>query len=193
MTPRKRDIIYQLPLILGLIALWMLLWGEFSVVSFIGGVLVAIVVGVVFYLPRVQLAGRFNLWYSFTALVVFFYHVFIASISVALQSLWLGHYPKNAIVKIPLRSRDDMVMTLTAEAISLVPGTVVVEQDRVNGVLYLHALNVKDLAGVEKVRQNSWDQERRLILALGPHSDVQLIRQEDRERATARRERKGLR
>ncbi|MGB3413139.1 MAG: Na+/H+ antiporter subunit E [Microbacteriaceae bacterium] len=179
MSQQKINFWYQLPLMAGLVLLWMLLWGDFSILSFLGGALIAVIVGIVFYLPRVQLAGRFNLWYFLVLGVVFFADVFIASFQVAFQAIWFGHQPKNAIVKVQMRSQDDMIMTLTAEAISLVPGTIVVEQDRNNGILYLHALNVGDLAGVEKVRRASLAQERRIILALGPQAELEMVRAED--------------
>ena len=49
----------------------------------------------------------------------------------------------NSIIAVQLLTRSDLVTTLTAEAISVVPGTVVVDIDRERGLLYLHALGTR--------------------------------------------------
>lgn len=173
----------QLPLVAGLILLWMLLWGEFTLNSLIFGTIVSFFVVVVFYLPRVGLSGKINPSRTVIAAAVFAYDVVHASIKVVVLSMRFGYQPQNAIVKVQLRSRDDLLMMLTAEAISLVPATIVVEQDRNNGILYLHALDVKNMEGIERVRRESLAQERRLILALGSDHDKALIHAEDREKS----------
>src|SRR4051794_38685078 len=55
--------IHELPLMVGLVVLWSMLWGEFSPLSVISGVVVAVVVMRLFYLPPVDLGGHFNLWH----------------------------------------------------------------------------------------------------------------------------------
>ncbi len=54
-----------------LIALWMLLWGQFTVVAFVTGLIAAIIVTRVFRLPPVELSGRVNLWYGLVFVVEF--------------------------------------------------------------------------------------------------------------------------
>ena len=51
----------QLPFFLWLIALWMLLWGQFTVLAAVTGLVVALFVTRVFRLPPVELSGRVNL------------------------------------------------------------------------------------------------------------------------------------
>jgi multicomponent Na+:H+ antiporter subunit E len=66
-------------------------------------------------------------------------------------------------------------MTLVAEAISLVPGSLVVEADRERSILYLHALAVEDAAGVADVRSNVLVVEARLARVLGSPDDLRRI------------------
>ena len=66
----------QLPFFVWLIALWMLLWGQFTVLAFVTGLVVAVFVTRVFRLPPVELSGRVNLWYGL---------VFVAEFLVALR------------------------------------------------------------------------------------------------------------
>ena len=61
----------QLPFFVWLVALWMLLWGQFTVVAFVTGVIAAVAVTRVFRLPPVELSGRVNLWYG----LIFVAHV----------------------------------------------------------------------------------------------------------------------
>jgi hypothetical protein len=56
--------LHELPLLVGLVLLWTMLWHEVSLLSVVSGIVVAVVVMRVFYLPPVELAGRFNVWYA---------------------------------------------------------------------------------------------------------------------------------
>ena len=49
--------LHELPLLLGLLLTWMLLWREFSWLSLVSGVVVSIIAMRLFYLPPVILAG----------------------------------------------------------------------------------------------------------------------------------------
>ena len=52
----------------------------------------------------------------------------------------LGSVPRSSIVRVQLRSRSDLYLTQTAELVSLVPGTIVLEVHRATSTLYLHCL-----------------------------------------------------
>jgi len=166
----------QLPLAVLLVPLWMLLWGSVSWLSFLSGVVVAVLVGAVFYLPPVELSGRFNPFWGLVFLGRFLADLVVASGQVA----WLALRPRalrgSAVVAAPLTTRSDFVMTLTAIALSLVPGSLVVEVDRGHSILYLHAIDVTDGAGVERVRARVRSVERGIIRAVGPRQDLEAIR-----------------
>ena len=57
---RRAALLNQLPLWLGLVLLWMLLWGSFSWLNLVTGAVLASLVSIVFYLPAVQLSGRLD-------------------------------------------------------------------------------------------------------------------------------------
>ena len=75
--------LHELPLLLGLLLTWMLLWREFSWLSLVSGVVVSIVAMRLFYLPPVILAGRFNVWWALRYLGYFLWHLTLASVQVA--------------------------------------------------------------------------------------------------------------
>jgi multicomponent Na+:H+ antiporter subunit E len=67
-------------------------------------------------------------------------------------------------------------MTWTAESISVVPGSIVIDVDREESVLYVHALGVHNDDDIEKVRGEILGTERRLAYAVGSHEDVERVR-----------------
>lgn len=162
----------QLPLLVALIALWMLLWGTASWLSFVSGIVVAVAVTRSFYLPPVELSGRFNPFWFLLFFVRFCGQLVVASFQVAFLAIRPKPLNKSSVVAVDLVTRSDFVMTLTALAISLIPGSVVVEVDRGRSILYLHALGVHDQAGVDALRREVLSVERALVRALGSREDM---------------------
>ncbi|GAA0958834.1 Na+/H+ antiporter subunit E [Frigoribacterium faeni] len=170
-----RSFARQIPLLVGLVVLWMCLWNQFTVLAFVTGVAVAVLVTRVFFLPPVELSGRFNVWFALVFLGHFLVDLVRASVQVAWQAVRPRGVDSNAIVAVQLHTRSDFIMTLVAEAISLVPGSLVVEADRERSILYLHALAVDDAAGVESVRSGVLVVEKRLAKVLGSGDDLRRI------------------
>lgn len=162
----------HLPLLVVLVTLWMFLWRELSWFSLLSGVVVALLVTRAFYLPPVELSGRFNPFWLLVFLGKFASELVAASFLVALQAFYPRGIQHNAVVEVKLRTRSDFVLTLTSVVVSLIPGSVVVEIDRYRSVLFLHSLGVADQAGIDKVRAGVLGVERRLILAFGSRDDV---------------------
>lgn len=175
-TPReKRWLLWQqLPLLIALVLLWMLLWGTVSLLSVGSGIIVAVVVTRLFYLPAVELSGRFNPFWFAVFLARFFVELVVASFQVAL--LAFGRRLRgNAVVAVELETRSDFIMTLTAITISLIPGSLVVEVDRSASILYLHAINVQRANDAADLRARVREVERRLVRALGSRDDVERL------------------
>ncbi|GAA2233762.1 Na+/H+ antiporter subunit E [Herbiconiux moechotypicola] len=161
---------------LGLVLLWMLLWGEFSVLNLLVGIGFALLVSATFYLPAVRLSGRFNPWRALVFLVRLLADIVVASLQIAWVAVNPRYTPSNAIIVVQLRSRSDLVMTFTAEAVSLVPGSIVLDLDREQGTLALHALDVHSADELPRLKREVLATERRIILAAGSHDDVERLR-----------------
>lgn len=166
----------QLPLLIALVVLWMVLWGQFTALSLVTGVIVAIVVTRVFYLPPVELSGRINPWYLLVFLSHFFLDVAVASFQVAFQAVWPKPVPHSSVIGIQLCTRSDLIMTLDAIAMSLVPGSLVVEADRERSTLYLHTFATESLEDVEAMRRKVLVVEARIVRAIGSKADLERIR-----------------
>lgn len=185
MSPETRrsvlhDIWLQLPFLAWLVVLWVLLWNQFTVLSFVTGLVVAVFVTRVFRLPTIELSGRINLWYGALFVVQFLYAVLIGAISVTLQVFDFRHQPGVAIIAVPLRYADDLIMTHVSVTSSLIPGSLVVETDRHRRILYLHIMGVRTVAKAHAQRDGVLRWEKRIVRALGSPAQYRALKEDER-------------
>ena len=159
----------------GLTVIWVLLWGRPTWINVAGGLLVATVILTVFPLPQVAMAGRIHPAGVFRLVTRFVADLVVASVQVALLAFRFGHVPRSAIIAVRLRAPSDLNLTLTAEALSLVPGSLIVEVDRAEGVLYVHVLGMRHRDEAERFRQGVLDLEARIVHAFGSAAERRQI------------------
>lgn len=180
--PRGRTLVQQLVLIVFLVLLWVMLWEAVTVVSIVSGVVLAVLVTRVFYLPPVVLSGRFNVWHSIVFVAWFLWSVTKASIHVA----WLAIRPATtgagSVIACDLITSSDLLLTLVADTASLIPGSIIIEADRAQGILYLHILDCDSPEDIRVAKAQVDDIERLLIRALGSPRDLAALRLEERNR-----------
>lgn len=157
------------PAVVVLTVLWLLLWGDVTPLLVIGGVLVSLLAVKVFPFPPAMWQGTFRPW-SFVLLVArFAYDLVVASMQVSWTAVRPRRPPPSAIIAVQLHTRSELLMSLTAELISLVPGSLLIELDAEDGTLWLHVLDgSQDLARAEA---KALAQERRVIAALGSRAE----------------------
>ena len=166
----------QLPFFFWLIALWMLLWGQFTVVAFVTGLVVAVFVTSVFRLPPVELSGRLNLWYGLVFVVTFFGALVRGSLLVAWQVIDPWKRVGSAVIAVQLRTDDDLIMTHTGVTASLIPGSLIVEADRDRRILYLHVLGPRTDADIASQKRAVLGWEARIVRAVGSREQLAVIR-----------------
>lgn len=176
----------QLPFFFWLVALWMLLWGQFTWLAFFTGIAVAIFVTRIFRLPPVDLSGRVNLWWGAVFIATFFVALVRGSLLVAWQVLDPRKQPVSSIIAVPLRTDDDLIMTHTAVTASLIPGSLIVEADRTRRILYLHVIGASTPEEVEAQRKAILGWEARIVRAVGSRAQLAVI-----DEATVRSPRQG--
>ncbi|GAA0607171.1 Na+/H+ antiporter subunit E [Sporichthya brevicatena] len=165
---RSRFGLLQWPMLLWLTAVWMLLWGQLSLLTALGGLAVAVVASIVFPLPPVRLNLRVRPLALVRLVTKFFTDVVVSSIQVARVVLRPRQRPlRNAIVEVNLKTPSEFVLTVVAEMTCLIPGSLVVEARRSTHTLFLHVLDVGDAEGAERFRQSVLAQEDRVVRALG--------------------------
>lgn len=182
---RRQAVWRQLPLLLLLVVLWVFLWEHVDVLTITTGVVLAVVATRFLYLPPVLLSGRFNPWRGLLLGLRMIFDVAVASVQVAVRSVWPTWRPRSAIIAVQLLTRSDLITTLTAEAITIVPGTIVIDIDRERGLLYVHVLDVRDETEVEIDREKVLRTEERIVLAMGTRAQAASVRAARRSRAAA--------
>ena len=176
----------QWPLLVALVVLWMLLWGSVSWLNLATGLVLAIAVTRALYLPPVELSGRFNPFWFALFLIRFLGALIVASFQVAFLALTPGAGRNNSVIAVDLRTRSDFIMTLTAVALSLIPGSFVLEIEREQSLLYLHVLgSVRKNTGISredqiivanaKVHARVLGLERQIVRALGSAADLKMV------------------
>jgi multicomponent Na+:H+ antiporter subunit E len=153
--------------LLWLTAVWVALWGDISVANIVSGAALATVISLVFPLPPVRMRLRIRPLPLLWLVARFLFDVVVASAQVSWKVLTLREPPRNAVIEVNLRTPSDFVLTVVGELTSLVPGSVVVEARRSSHTLFLHVLDARDEAGVERMREATYALERRVVLAFG--------------------------
>jgi multicomponent Na+:H+ antiporter subunit E len=168
---------HQLPLLAWLVLVWMLLWGTWSWANLISGTVLAVAVTVVLPLPPVVGGTRVNP----VGLLVFLGHFVVDLVFSAAQVAWQtirpGGIRRSAIIQVQMRTDSDLLLTIVAESLTLVPGSVVIDMDRERRRLALHVLHVRDLADVERRRAAVLAEEERVVRAFGSAAEIAALRQ----------------
>ncbi len=175
---KAQGVISRLPVVVVLTIVWALLWGGFTPLLLVGGALVALLVTTVFPFPPVVWKGRFRPWHTLLLLGRFFADLLIASVQVAWIAIRPTSPPPSAVIRVDMVTRSEFVLTITAELISLVPGSLLIELDGERGCIWLHILDASTPDKVEGARAKALAQERRVIAALGSDSDLVACRPE---------------
>jgi multicomponent Na+:H+ antiporter subunit E len=163
-----RERVQPFPL-LWLTVVWTALWRDVSVGNVLAGALLGAFVLVLFPLPRLVVDLRVRPAAFVVLLARFLADVVRASLQVAWRAVGPGTVPPGSIVTVQLRSRDELFQTVTAQLVSLVPGSVVVELDSPRGLLSVHAFAAGTPAEVALARANVLAQEDRVLRALAGH------------------------
>jgi multicomponent Na+:H+ antiporter subunit E len=163
---------HQLPLLAWLVFVWILLWGTWSWANLISGVTVALVVMLLLPLPPVVGGTRVRPG----PLVMFVGHFLVDLVVSGAQVAWRALGPsgvqQGAIVRVQLRADSDLLLTVVAETLSLVPGSLVLDLDREERLIAVHLLHVDDLADVERQKADVLAIEERIVRAFGTAEDL---------------------
>jgi multicomponent Na+:H+ antiporter subunit E len=163
---------HQVPLVVWLVVVWMLLWGTWSWANLLSGLLIALTVLALLPLPHVVGGARVRPAPLLAFLGHFVVDLFVSGAEVAWQALRPQGVRRTAIVQVQLRVDSDLLLTMVAEATSLVPGSLVLDLDREQRVMTLHLLPVRDLDDVARKKAGVLVVEERLARAFGSAEDV---------------------
>jgi multicomponent Na+:H+ antiporter subunit E len=170
-APHRRRRVLQPRAVATIALVWVLLWDRVTWGNVVNGVLVGLLVTYAFPLPSIEFQGRLRPH----RVLLLIAHFLIDLVGASWQVMRLAfgrRIPRNAVIEVQLRSRSDFYLTLTAELVALVPGSVVVDARRSTSVLYLHLLDVERQGGIEAQRAHVLAVERRVVRALGSREEI---------------------
>ncbi len=179
--PAATRLRHQVPLMAWLVLVWMLLWGTWSWANLLSGLVVALVLLVLLPLPHVVGSTRLRPLPALVLLGHFAVDLVVSAAEIAWTALRPGGPVRAAIVQVQLRVDSDLLLTMVAEAVSLVPGSLVLDLDREQRVMTLHVLPARDRADVERKKAHVLVVERRLVRAFGSAEDLAALEQDERD------------
>ena len=162
---------HRLPPVLWLVLVWNLLWGTWSWANLLSGLVVALLVTRLLPLPPEAGGLRFRPWPALVYAVRFVADLVVSCVQVVALAFRPGR-PRGAIITVQARTDNDLLLTILAETVSLIPGSIVLELDRDRQVLGLHVLDARDAAGVEAQKQRVLAEEERIVRAFGGPEDL---------------------
>jgi multicomponent Na+:H+ antiporter subunit E len=177
-TTFGRGVLGRLPVVVALTVVWVLLWGNVGPFTVLGGVLAALLVMTVFPFPPVTWNGRFRPLPALRLVATFVVDLLVASAQVAWIAVRPAAPPPSAVIRVQMATRSELLLTITAELISLVPGSLLIELDSRRGLIWLHLLDGSTPDTIERARRKALEQERRVIAALGSDPEVVACRQD---------------
>jgi multicomponent Na+:H+ antiporter subunit E len=167
--PRLR---HQLPLLVWLVVVWILLWGTWSWANVLSGAAVALAVTLLLPLPPVAGGPRVRPLPLIRFVGHFLGDLVVSGAQVAWRAIGPGGVRQGAIVRVQLRADSDLLLTVVAETISLVPGSLVLDLDREERLISVHLLHVRDREDVERQKRDVLATEDRIVRAFGTAADI---------------------
>ena len=155
---------YLLTLVL-LVLVWMALWGSASLIVILIGLVVSAVILLLFPLPTMVFRFGVHPWRTLVLVGRFLWDVVVASIQVG----WLALRPRSPqpeVTTVRLAGDSDLIEALTGLAVSLVPGSLIVDADAETRTLTIHVLDADKQTDAEFAAQ-VLAQEDRIRRALG--------------------------
>lgn len=150
--------------VLWLTFMWVLLMGEISWGNLVAGLGLGTIIVLALPLPPIPRSGNRVHWLKLAAFMVeWFWDLLAASAKVAWLSLRRAPQPKNAILRVPMRLSNELVLYLATCAYNLQPGGTVTDIDLANREWTIHILDANTEADIAREIANVQKLERQMI------------------------------
>ncbi len=155
---------FHISFFLGLTLMWTLLMGEISWANTFGGAAIALVVMLALPLPATPTRGIRIHWGRLALFgLIWLRDLAIASVKVGWLAIRPQEPPKTAILTVPMRVSNDLVLAFATAAYNLQPGGSVSDIDIANRTWTIHVLDADDEDDVRREIDNVLTLERRMI------------------------------
>ena len=148
-----------------LATVWVALWGQISAANVLAGVLVGAVIMVVLPLPGIPVRGHFRILPLLQLAAVSIYYAIESSLQLAWFALRPGPPPVSGVLRVYFGFKSDLVLVLCTNLLNLIPGTMVLEINREQCVVYVHVIDASSEKAVTTFYRTIRRIERLLIAA----------------------------
>ena len=152
---------------LWLLLVWIAVFSSVQPLVLLSGVVLGVLIQIIFPLPLQRRLWHVRIGAFLILALRFVWDLIVAGAQVS----WLvvtGKQHEDGIVRCPTLSGNPVYMTILAAMSSMIPGTIVVKVEPFEKVMYLHVLDLKAHGGVQGVKKEVEDQEKRILLGLTP-------------------------
>ncbi|ASU83135.1 Na+/H+ antiporter subunit E [Nocardiopsis gilva YIM 90087] len=170
--PRWRRILGRLPTVAWLTVMWTLLWGDASPGTVLAGAGVATVCYSVAKLPHIPVRLGFRPLRVLRLIGHFVSDLILSSAHVAFRVLWRPREANGAIVAVPMRTDSDLLLAMVSGGLSLITGSLVIELNRDQGVIYVHGMPIGTPEEAERLRRRVRRTEELFVRAFGTADDI---------------------
>ncbi|CAM3671923.1 Na+/H+ antiporter subunit E [Nocardiopsis rhodophaea] len=170
--PRWRRILGRLPTVAWLTVMWMLLWGDASPGTALAGIGVAMICYSVAKLPHIPVRLSFRPLSVLRLVGHFVFDLIVSSVHVASRVLWRPREANGAIVAVPVRTDSDLLLAMVSGGLSLITGSLVIELNRDEGVIFVHGMPIGTPDDAERLRRRVRRTEELFVRAFGTADDI---------------------
>lgn len=167
---------FSLVTTIGLVLIWMMLWGELTLGAALWGLIIALLIQALFPLPKVPELQFFRPIGFLRLVAVTFWGLVVSSFQVAAKVLAFWRPTQNAIIRVALRSDSMFITAITAELITLVPGSVAI--DAGERWVLVHVFDASTPERVERARASVRRTEATALRAFGTAADRALLEED---------------
>lgn len=137
---------------------WAILFGEFTWLTMLSGLVVGyFILGILQPLTGVQSSYFKRVWYWIKLVVLFHYELVVSSSQVLWDIITPRLRAKPAIIDVPLDVKTDMGILLVTNLISLTPGSLSIDVSSDRKTLTIHAMFADDPDAVRKALKNGME------------------------------------
>ncbi|GAB3447955.1 Na+/H+ antiporter subunit E [Streptomonospora sediminis] len=163
-----------------LTAMWVILWGDPSPGTVVAGACVASGCYAVAKLPHLPVRLSFRPLHVLLLVGRIAVDLVTSSVRVAIHAVWRPERMRGVIVAVPMRTDSDLLLALTTAGLSLITGSLVIELNREEGVLYVHGTPIHSERSVRNLRRQVRRTEERFVRAFGTLADIEEFELEER-------------
>lgn len=159
------------PTVVWLVVLWTVLWGSWDATTLVAGTAAALGIVLAFPLPRMEEPFALRPAALLRLAAVVLGDVAGSALRVGWDAVRRGRRVRSAVIEIPMISTVDHVVALSANLITLSPGTVVVRIDVDRPAFFVYLLGYRSAEDAERARDLGIHVQRLVLHTFGPKED----------------------